>query len=31
MLVNLSKFGAEIWCWDVDQMLYFTLEEHKKG
>ena len=20
----------QVWCWDVDQMLYFTLEKHKK-
>ena len=20
----------QIWCWDVDQMLYFTLKKHKK-
>ena len=20
----------EVWCWDVDQMLYFALEKHKK-
>ena len=20
-----------VWCWDVDQMLYFTLEKHKKS
>ena len=19
----------QVWCWDVDQMLYFTLEKHK--
>ena len=20
----------QVWCWYVDQMLYFTLEKHKK-
>ena len=20
----------QVWCWDVDQMLHFTLEKHKK-
>ena len=20
----------QVWCWDVDQVLYFTLEKHKK-
>ena len=20
----------QVWCWDVDQMLYFTLKKHKK-
>ena len=20
----------QVWCWNVDQMLYFTLEKHKK-
>ena len=26
---SASQF-KQVWCWDVDQMLYFTLEKHKK-
>ena len=26
---SASQF-KQVWCWDVDQMLYFTLEKYKK-
>ena len=26
---STSQF-KQVWCWDVDQMLYFTLEKHRK-
>ena len=31
MYITLSACQfKQVWCWDVDQMLYFTLEKHKK-
>ena len=31
MYITFSAFQLkQVWCWDVDQMLYFTLEKHKK-
>ena len=31
MYITFSAFQfKQVWCWDVDQMLYFTLEKHKK-
>ena len=23
--------SKQVWCWNVDQMLYFTLEKHKNS
>ena len=31
---HVYQFSAyqfkQVWCWDIDQMLHFTLEKHKK-
>ena len=31
---HVYQFSAyqfkQVWCWNVDQMLHFTLEKHKK-
>ena len=29
MTFSICQFN-QVWCWDVDQMLFFTLEKHKK-
>ena len=31
MYIALSaRQFKQVWCWDVDQMLHFTLKKHKK-